>query len=82
MYRFPSQSKDEIDLRKLSETISDSSLKMVIHTIMGMDMKLVDPKYSMHKILTRIINGLNVLQEPNADQKNFKESLDKIKDQQ
>ena len=48
MYRFPSQSKDEMDLRVLSSTLPDQTLNMIIYELLKLEVKRIDPKFSMH----------------------------------
>jgi hypothetical protein len=50
-----------------------------VRNFIELDVKRIDPKYSMHQILSRIIDGLDILEEVNANQKEFKESLDRIR---
>jgi hypothetical protein len=48
-------------MKLLAGALSDSKINLIVQRIINCDMKKIDPKYSMHQILDRILNEQNVL---------------------
>jgi hypothetical protein len=67
-------------MKLLAGALSESKINQIVQRIIICDMKKIDPKYSMHQILDRILNEQNVLEDDDVNQREFRRSLERLKE--
>jgi hypothetical protein len=73
--------QDGLDLEGLATSTSMDNLIALSQTLLVLDFRQLDPKFSLQQFLWRLIHGDQVIENAQATQK-FRESLEKIKERQ